>query len=257
MRTLWSVFSFLAVVHLLALLMAVGWLWHSQRLDSGRLNQIRDILSITVPEGKAAAAKETQALAEQKQREVDEALRQQPGLDSAGQLAALSVVRRQEEQTRRRLEDEKRMLLQQLAAAEAALAAKARELDAQRTAWDQAIAVDRTRKIDEQFLQTVRQYEQAAPKQAKQMLMDRSWKHGSGRCLPRCDERPGGDQDRARVQGRRRNRIGSEIAGGVADLRVDRERAPCRHSRGRRCAGCAERFAGRQRCQQCQSSRQR
>ena len=38
MKTLWNIVSFMAVVHLLALLMFVGWLWRTERLDRGRVD---------------------------------------------------------------------------------------------------------------------------------------------------------------------------------------------------------------------------
>ena len=40
MRFLWNIVSFLAVVHLLALLMFVGWLWRTDRLDSQRVRAV-------------------------------------------------------------------------------------------------------------------------------------------------------------------------------------------------------------------------
>jgi len=172
MRTLWNVVSFLAVVHLLALLMAVGWLWHSQRLTIERVQELRGMFAMTAPEAEAVASKAAQALEQERVQKIEDTRRQDPALDSAGEIVAGSLIRRQEEHARQRLEDERRALLAQIAAAEADLAEQSLELQRQQAAWEQAIAADRTRKTDEQFLQTVRQYEQAAPKQAKQMLVE-------------------------------------------------------------------------------------
>jgi len=36
MRTVWNIISFLAVVHLLAVALFIGWLWQSQRLSAER-----------------------------------------------------------------------------------------------------------------------------------------------------------------------------------------------------------------------------
>ena len=41
MKTAWNIVSFLAVVHLLALLMFAGWLWQTDRLDGGRITAIQ------------------------------------------------------------------------------------------------------------------------------------------------------------------------------------------------------------------------
>ena len=46
MKTLWNIVSFLAVVHLLALVMFVGWLWKSGRLDGARIDELREMLAV-------------------------------------------------------------------------------------------------------------------------------------------------------------------------------------------------------------------
>ena len=58
MKTLWNIVSFLAVVHLLAVVMFVGWLWKSGRLDEARVGELREMLAMTIPEVEAAAARE-------------------------------------------------------------------------------------------------------------------------------------------------------------------------------------------------------
>jgi len=172
MRTLWNVISFLAVVHLLALLMVVAWLWQSGHITKDRVQQTRELFALTEPEAQAVAAKraaDEQAQAEQ--RVLDER-QANPPADSASQITQISMVRVQEQQTRQRLQDEKAALLEQLAAATLKVNENQSSLAAERVGWETAVQADRTRKTDEQFLQTVRQYEQVPPKQGKRMLME-------------------------------------------------------------------------------------
>lgn len=48
MRSLWSTLSFLAVVNMLAILLAIGWLYQSGRIDQDRLDQVREIFRLSV-----------------------------------------------------------------------------------------------------------------------------------------------------------------------------------------------------------------
>jgi len=172
MRTLWTIISFLAVVHLLALLMVVAWLWQSGRITRERVQQTRELFALNVSDAQAMAAKraaDEQAQAEQ--RVMDER-RVNPPADSASQITQISMVRVQEQQTRQRLQDEKAALLEQLAAATLKVNENKSSLADERTGWETAVQADRTRKTDEQFLQTVKQYEQVPPKQGKRMLME-------------------------------------------------------------------------------------
>jgi hypothetical protein len=172
MRSLWSIISFLAVVHLLALVMFIGWLWQSQRLSSQRLGQVREMFSMSEPEARAAADKATKEANEQQQKDVAEQRKNDPPRDSASQVLHVSMIRLQEEQARRRLDDEKEKLLRQLANTTEQVSKQQADFERQRLAWEQSTKDDQQRKTDEQFLQTVKQYEQLPPKQGKRMLME-------------------------------------------------------------------------------------
>ncbi|MCP4837534.1 MAG: hypothetical protein GY895_22540 [Phycisphaera sp.] len=50
MRTIWSTLAFLSVVNLLAILLAVGWLHQSGRVDSDRLDRVRELFRLPVAE---------------------------------------------------------------------------------------------------------------------------------------------------------------------------------------------------------------
>jgi hypothetical protein len=172
MKTLWNIVSFLAVVHLLALLIFIGWLWQSQRLSVERMHELRGVLAMTVPQQQAAAARTATQIQQQHDRDVQEQRRNDPPVDSAAQIKHVSLIKQQEEQSRRRLQDEKTILLGQLAAATSELDQQRSELERTRTQWENAVRTDRQRKTDEQFLQTIKQYEQVPPKQGKKMIAE-------------------------------------------------------------------------------------
>ncbi|MBC03957.1 MAG: hypothetical protein CMJ34_11755 [Phycisphaerae bacterium] len=54
MRTIWSTLSFLAVVNMLAILLAVGWLYQSGRIDTDRLERVRELFGSTIADERAA-----------------------------------------------------------------------------------------------------------------------------------------------------------------------------------------------------------
>jgi hypothetical protein len=171
MKTLWNIFSFLAVVHLLALTMVIVWLWQSQRLTADRMHALRDMFAMTEPEAQAAAATAAAEAQTEHQKELDAQAKANPPGDSQSEIQHVSVIKQQEEQALRRLEDEKKMMLDQLTASSTQLERQRDDLDRQRVEWENTIRTDRQRKVDEQFLQTVKQYEQLTPKQGKQMIV--------------------------------------------------------------------------------------
>ena len=107
MRSLWNIISFLAVVHLLALIMFMIWLWQSQRLTTQRLDRVREMFSISASEERAGAEKALKDADDQRQRDAEALRKNDPPLDSASQVQHISLIRMQEEQARRRLDDEK------------------------------------------------------------------------------------------------------------------------------------------------------
>ena len=50
MRTLWNMIAFLAVVNLLAIGLAIGWLGWTERLDQDRLDEVRELFRIPTAE---------------------------------------------------------------------------------------------------------------------------------------------------------------------------------------------------------------
>lgn len=172
MKTIWSIVSFLAVTHLLALLMFVGWLWQSERLSSDRITQMRELFAPTIAQAEqaqadAAAEAEANAQAARAQQRHDS-----PPVSSATRINHMSQLEEIEKRTRRRMEQEKAALLGELQARLDRLDEREAELEAQREQWRESVEAEQARLADEQFAKTVKQYESIKPRQGKQLLME-------------------------------------------------------------------------------------
>src|SRR2546426_10068273 len=172
MKSFWNIISFLAVVHLLALLIFIAWLWQSGRLNRDRVNDLRQFLSMTSAQAKTAAEKTLQETEAERLRKAREEHQSHPTGDSERQIARLMLLSQQEEQTRRRLDDEKKILQQQLNQTTAQVFEKQSAFERQRLEWENSAKADQQRQTDQHFLQTVKLYEQATPKQGKRMLQE-------------------------------------------------------------------------------------
>lgn len=88
MKTLWNALCVVAIANLLAIAGFVGWLAQSDRLDMGRLREIRAMVSTTLSEERAA--KEALAKAEEAAAKAAaaQARADQPPLTASEQLAA-------------------------------------------------------------------------------------------------------------------------------------------------------------------------
>lgn len=172
MKSLWNIVSFLAVVNLLAFAMLMVWLWQSDRLSSTRVQQLREILSLTVTQEKASHDEAEQKAQAEAATALNEQIQANPPVESVAQLRQITLIKYEQEQARRRLEDERNVLLTALNTESARLEEQRAELERQKTAWESAVHQERQRKNDEQFLQTVRQLEQLPAKQGKQMIVE-------------------------------------------------------------------------------------
>ncbi len=172
MKKIWNILSFLAVVHLLALTMFVAWLWQSDRLDGERVQQVRSMFSMTIPEAQVAAGR-SQVQADAEVAELrDKARGDDPPFSSAATIELSSQVTRHTDQEIRRLEDAK--LAMQTQAAEIERAAEEREAESKSRveAWEATIAAEKMRQEDEQFGKAVKLLESQQPKQAKTMIVE-------------------------------------------------------------------------------------
>lgn len=172
MKAAWNAVSFLAVAHLLALLMFVGWLWQSGRLSQERVNTVRELFALTIDEAEQAAIAADAEAQLQWDAEMAEARRLQPPMPSEVHIQQINRFEEIEHRTRRRIEHEKAMLREQVATAQARLDEREARLQRERQQWLEMIDAEQQRRSDEQFVKTVQQYEAVRPRQGKEMLTE-------------------------------------------------------------------------------------
>ena len=171
MRTAWNIVSFLAVIHLLALLAFVGWLWQSGRLSGERVQNIRALLAMTIADENE---RQLQAAAEAEQARLDvlaASRRENPPLPAAEHIDAVYSLREQQQRTIDRLDDEKNLLLAQLDRISREYDEAQTSFLEQRRQWYASVESERKRKEDEQFQQALKLYESVPAKQARDMLL--------------------------------------------------------------------------------------
>ncbi len=172
MKTLWNIVSFLAVVHLLALVMFVGWLWKSGRLDSARVDEFRAMLAMTIPEAQAAADRAAQEAALDRQELAEENLRRNPGLPSGDRMRTIADARQSEQRSVRRINDVKAEYARQMAQAQARIDEQRDALEARQRAIDSGAAGERERQSADQLRKAVKLLESLPPKQVKRQIVE-------------------------------------------------------------------------------------
>lgn len=171
MRRAWDIVSFLAVIHLLALLGFVGWLWQSGRLSGERVQNIRAMLAMTIAQEKDQALQDAAEAEKKRLDAVAAARRANPPMPAAQHNEAINTLREQQQRALDRLEDEKKLLLAQLNRISRDYdTAKSAFLEQQRQ-WYASVESERKRKEDEQFKQALKLYESIPAKQARDMLL--------------------------------------------------------------------------------------
>lgn len=167
MKSLWSVVSFLAVVHLLALILFLGWLYGTDRLSVERVRNVRELFAMTMTDEKMQ--KEEQEQAPEENQENESSMFQ---MSSTRQIELLTDVQRQELMATQRMKDESEMHSRQFSLLNQKIALEREEFETERRRWEEATGADRERKTNEQFAQTVSQYESLPAKQGKQILIE-------------------------------------------------------------------------------------
>lgn len=167
MKALWSAVSFFAVVNLLVIVFFVGWLWRTDRLNMDRVQKVRELFAPSIAE-EARLAEE--AAAEAKRDAPPEIVPAR--LSSAERLDAMTALHDQERQVSQRLREEGQMLSRQFELLTRQTQAEREAFEAERQSWEDATRAERERKADEQFAQTVQQYESIPARQGKEMLVE-------------------------------------------------------------------------------------
>ncbi|MHC5004628.1 MAG: hypothetical protein ACYTJ0_16060 [Planctomycetota bacterium] len=172
MKTLWNMLSFLAMVNLLALLMLVAWLWRTGRLDRDRLHAVRDMLTPTVEEVRAAEeerlAMEEQTL--QERLEADRRATARPA--SAARIRQISRVDEQERLAMQRLADERQLVLGQINEQMSELEQRRSTLDSDREQRAGVADAERRQQEAEQLQKAVGTLQAIPPRLARDMLIE-------------------------------------------------------------------------------------
>ena len=170
MRTLWNVISFLAVVHLLALVGFVGWLKSSDRLNMDRVEAMRAMFAPTITE---AATSEAEAAAEAEAAEAETAAQERednPPVSSGAVLASSSESRDQEEQYLRSVEDMVRTQRSALERERAVLASREAAFEEKMAAWESDNMADVDAARAAQFERAVKLLSTLPPRNASDMI---------------------------------------------------------------------------------------
>lgn len=179
MRIIVTTLMLLLVVHLLAALGFVGWLYQSERLDAERVQRVVEIFELTIDQEQRQQA-EADRLEEQTRRQAEQLARLEAVSDGPRTLQdQLALARETDEVAQQRLERLQREtndLRRQIVRAQEQIARERQELEAQRQAFEAALEREQRLREDDDFRQAVQMYEQLRPAQVKQMfqhLMDR------------------------------------------------------------------------------------
>jgi hypothetical protein len=155
MRTLWNMIAFLAVVNLLAIGLAVGWLGWTERLDQARIDEVRELFRIPTSEA-ARLVSERASLEAQAAEEAIELERwgQMP-FSTEGAIDAQEQYRELERLGQARLQRQaetlKREIDQQASQYDRMLVARSAALDAR----EARIATMEARSRDTEFVRLV------------------------------------------------------------------------------------------------------
>lgn len=172
MRTLWNITAFLAIVHLLALLMFIGWLGATDRLSMERADALRDIFAPTVAEDEALAADREAEAEEDAEQQVAQQRLQAPPVSSASRITFDHAIAEQHRHAERRLEDAQKQIAEMIESQRASLEAERAALEAEKKAWTESIADEQEQRSSEQFMRAVQTLERLPAKQAKNMLVE-------------------------------------------------------------------------------------
>lgn len=175
MKALWNVISIFLVIHLIAVLILIGWLWRSDRLNQPRLDSLVEMFRVTISDEQAML--EETAEAEEKQRQAIRDLARLEevahGLTSVDDR--LRTGHEDEEVGLQKLEWTKRAivdLLQNLEKTKAQLVRQKKENEAEREAFEKAVAEKTTMLADESFQHAVKLYENMDPELTKQNFLE-------------------------------------------------------------------------------------
>lgn len=174
MRTLWSLFVALVVLHMLALAGLVVWLRVDGRLNQDRAQHVINMFSKTIEQDQKELAAGQQESMQRVARQAHEKRMKPVGEGSkamADRLAAheqtLELLRHQREQQKRIIEKLQRQV--QLARQEQMR--QQTKLDQERAEFEEKVRVDEAKRLDEDLKKAIALLESQKPAQVKAMLL--------------------------------------------------------------------------------------
>ncbi len=170
MKTLWNIVAVLAVMNLAAVVAVVLWLRSSDRLDSDRVQRIREMLSETVTDEKARGAAEAVAKVEQTKTQNEQAKRTGDSVTSEQAITAARDRSEAELASVMRIREESRQLQAALQKQQAELEKEKAEVAEIRKKLDAKQAEINNTGGDKQFKQALSALEAQKPAAAKQIL---------------------------------------------------------------------------------------
>ncbi len=171
LKALWNAVSFLAVVHLLALVAFAGWLWQSGRLSEDRIVAIREMLAPTLADIQAAAEADAKRAEADRRASDAEARMNTAPVTASEQISMISKVRELSVQSEQALAQEREMFTKQLEEKTNQLAQRELAFAERQRKWEESIEEERRRRTDAQFTKTVSLLEQMGPKAAKESIV--------------------------------------------------------------------------------------
>jgi hypothetical protein len=159
MKTIAAAISAIAIVNLLALLVAGGWLWQSDRLSPERIDAVRELFSVTNAE-EATQAEDAAAQAEREEQIAAEERKQnRPPLTADEQLATMSYTSEQAEISIARTKQELEILRQSLNNEKTALLRQRQQLEDKELAFEQRQEDLRVARESDQFEKALSLYQ--------------------------------------------------------------------------------------------------
>ena len=175
LKTLGNTLLALLMIHLLAAVGGAVWLYGTDRLDSHRAKAIWAMLKTTITEAKAQEVRAKQLEEQTHQQAENQARILALG---KGPVIAQDHLAQQERDTEvfqqqmDRMERDKQDLMRQIQVAKDMLSKQKLEFDAERKAFEKALAEEKAQRNSRDFQQAVQMYEQIKPKQVKDMFQD-------------------------------------------------------------------------------------
>lgn len=169
MKTLWHAIAILAMAHVLAALLFVGWLIATQRLNRERLAQMTDLLKTPVPQ---VESENQQSKHDRKMTDAGKRPGEKTAVSSAERLAVEArrgrMMLRRLEQAREQLES----LRRNLELARESLNKKMQALQAKKQALQKRLAKIEQKLNSQGFEKAVAMYESLPADQVKRMFLE-------------------------------------------------------------------------------------